>query len=164
MCVGGGVCVGVCVCVCFISCDRENTVVDESFRWQPFWKIRNKNKKPLIFIFSQFHVIYLYLGPVVNFCIHSLWITDTNLSKSIFNFFETEFAKTTLQGEKQYGISHNRGGHLFPFLHKKLDLKWKTWLRGRTFFYINILHGNTNSRVKIYSINVMFFKIFTTFH
>ena len=24
------------------SCDRENTVVDENFRWRPFWKIKNK--------------------------------------------------------------------------------------------------------------------------
>ena len=63
-----------------------------------------------------------------------------------------------------YGISHDIGGHLFPFLHKNLDLKYKTWLGGHTFFYVDMLHGNTNSRVKINSINVIFFKLFTTFH
>ena len=41
------------------------------------------------------------------------------------------------------GISHDRGGHLFPFLHKNLDLKYKTWLGGRTLFYIDIPHGNS---------------------
>ena len=50
------------------------------------------------------------------------------------------------------------------FLHKNLNLKYKTWLGGHAFFYMDLFHGNTNSRVKIYSINVIVFKIFTTFH
>ena len=35
----------------------------------------------------------------------------------------TSFARLII-----YGISHDRGGHLFPFLHKNLDLKYKTSL------------------------------------
>ena len=60
------------------------------------------------------------------------------------------------QGETSqnaFGISHDRGGHLFPFLHKNLNLKYKTWLGDHTFFYMDLFHGNTNSRVKIYPIN-----------
>ena len=52
-----------------------------------------------------------------------------------------------------YGISHDRGGHLFPFLHKNWILKYKTWLGSHTFFYMDVFHGNTNYWVKIYSIN-----------
>ena len=49
-------------------------------------------------------------------------------------------------------ISHDRGGHLFPFLHKNLNLKYKTWFGGHTFFYMDLFQENTNSKVKIYSI------------
>ena len=45
-----------------------------------------------------------------------------------------------------HAISHDREGHLFPFLHKNLDLKYKTWLGGSypggalNFFLVGVCH------------------------
>ena len=64
--------------------------------------------------------------------------------ESQFSSFKRIFVKVKFNIE--YGISHDRGGHLFPFLHKNWNLKYKTWLGAHTFFYMD-------SRVKIYSIN-----------
>ena len=62
--------------------------------------------------------------------------------------------------ELLWGISHDRGGHLFPFLNKNFDLKYKTWLGGGSY---NILHRYTTWKYKFQSqnllINVIFFKL-----
>ena len=54
-------------------------------------------------------------------------------------------------------------GHLFPFLHKNLDLKYKTWLGGHTFFDIDIAW-----KYKFQSQNLLhkcyLFQKITTFH
>ena len=50
-----------------------------------------------------------------------------------------------------YGISHDRGCHLFPFLHKNWNLKYKTWLGGS---YI-LLHGSIPWKYKSQSQNLL---------
>ena len=41
----------------------------------------------------------------------------------------------TIISHQAYGISHDRGGHSFPFLHKNLDFKYKNLVGGgRTLF------------------------------
>ena len=54
--------------------------------------------------------------------------------------------------------------HFQWFLHKNWDLKNKTWVGSHVFFFMDTSHGNTNSRIKIYFKNVIFSKIFPSFH
>ena len=89
----------------------------------------------------------------LKFSIEKSITVENHLWLKIFQF--QEFAFHPIHGIlKSFTASLTIEGAIFShFLHKNWNLKYKTWLGGHTFFYMDLFHGNTNSRVKIYSIN-----------